>query len=124
MLFITEGSHGSNSNKAGTWRVELMQRPRRAAVPGLLPVPYSVCFLTELTSFPWMAHSTIMWFLTNDHSLRKCFISRSHGVLKTLKFVPVKFTLKVQKGCYCKPMKSTHNLFFLSLSLYFSFSLF
>ena len=31
-LFITEESQGRNSNRAGTWRQELMQRPwRRAA---------------------------------------------------------------------------------------------
>jgi hypothetical protein len=31
LLFIFEGSHDRNSNKAGTWRQELMQKPWRAA---------------------------------------------------------------------------------------------
>jgi hypothetical protein len=30
-LFITEGSQDRNSNRAGTWRQELMQRPWRGA---------------------------------------------------------------------------------------------
>lgn len=66
MMFIIKGSHGSNSNRAGSWRVELMQRPWRAAGTGLFPVAYLVCFLTELTTrIPWMAPHTIMWFLAN-----------------------------------------------------------
>ena len=31
-LFIAEGSQDRNSNRAGTWRQELMQRPWRIAV--------------------------------------------------------------------------------------------
>jgi hypothetical protein len=31
MLFIIEGSKDRNSKKAGTWKQELMQRPRSAA---------------------------------------------------------------------------------------------
>ena len=30
-LFITKGSQGRNSSRAGTWRQELMQRPWRGA---------------------------------------------------------------------------------------------
>jgi hypothetical protein len=41
LLFITKGSQGRNSHRAGTWRQELMQRPWRdvlywLASPGLL----------------------------------------------------------------------------------------
>jgi hypothetical protein len=31
-LFTTEGRQGRNSNRAGTWRLELMQKPWRGAV--------------------------------------------------------------------------------------------
>ena len=31
LLFITEGSQDRNSNRAGTWRQELMQRPWKGA---------------------------------------------------------------------------------------------
>ena len=36
-LFITEGSQDRNSNWAGTWRQELMQRPQRGAAYWLAP---------------------------------------------------------------------------------------
>ena len=37
LLFITEGSQDRNSNKAGTWRQELMQRPWKGAAYWLAP---------------------------------------------------------------------------------------
>jgi hypothetical protein len=41
VVFITKGSQGRNTSRAGTWRQELMQRPWRGAAywlasPGLL----------------------------------------------------------------------------------------
>ena len=35
--FVTEGSEGRNSNRAGTWKQELMQRPRRSSAYWLTP---------------------------------------------------------------------------------------
>ena len=37
ILFIREGSQGRNSNRAGIWRQELIQRPPRGAVLWLAP---------------------------------------------------------------------------------------
>jgi hypothetical protein len=37
LLFITEGNQDRNSNRAGTWRQELMQRPWRDAACLLAP---------------------------------------------------------------------------------------
>ena len=42
LLFIIKGSQGKDSNRAGTWRQELMQRPWRSAAHGLA---FSACFL-------------------------------------------------------------------------------
>ena len=36
-LFVTDGSQDRNSNRAGTWRQELMQRPWRGAAFWLVP---------------------------------------------------------------------------------------
>jgi hypothetical protein len=36
LLFITEGSQDRDSSRTGTWRQELMQRPRQVLLPGLL----------------------------------------------------------------------------------------
>ena len=38
-LFIVEGSQDRNSNRVGTWRQELMQRPWRGAVDWAVPYP-------------------------------------------------------------------------------------
>jgi hypothetical protein len=37
LLFIIEGSQDRNSSRAGTWRQELMLRPRRGAAYSLAP---------------------------------------------------------------------------------------
>jgi hypothetical protein len=47
LLFITKGSQDRNSNRAGTWRQELMQKPWRVLLTGLLPLPCSTFFLIE-----------------------------------------------------------------------------
>jgi len=44
-LFITKGSQDKNSNRAGTWRQELMQRPWGVLLTGLLPMACSACLL-------------------------------------------------------------------------------
>lgn len=52
------GSHGRNSNRAGTWRRELMRRPRRTAPLGLLrPSSYRI----------------------QDHQPRNCSIHNGQG---------------------------------------------
>ena len=43
-LFITEGNQDRNSNRAGTWRQELKQRPQRGAAYWLLCMACSVYF--------------------------------------------------------------------------------
>jgi hypothetical protein len=64
LLFITKGSHDRNSNRAGTWRQELMQRPWRVLLTGFLPLACSACFLIEpRTTSPWMAPPTMGWIL-------------------------------------------------------------
>ena len=79
LLFIIKGSQDRNSHRAGTWRQELMQRPGRVLLTGLLPLACSACFLIEpRTTSPGMALPT-MGPPTLDHSLRKCLIAGSHG---------------------------------------------
>lgn len=41
-LFIIEGRQGKNSNRAGTWSQEQMER---ALITGLLPIACSACFI-------------------------------------------------------------------------------
>ena len=59
LLFIAKGTQDWNSHRAGTWRQELMQRPGRVLLTGLLPLACSACFLIEpRTTSPGMAPST------------------------------------------------------------------
>ena len=63
-LFITKGSQDRNSNRAGTWRQELMQKPWRVLLTGLLPLPCSACFLIEpRPRSPGMEPPTMGWAL-------------------------------------------------------------
>jgi hypothetical protein len=43
--FITKGNEDRNSHRAGTWMQELMQRPWRVLLTGLLPLVYWLAFL-------------------------------------------------------------------------------
>lgn len=52
-LFIIEGSQDRNSNRAGTWRQELMQRPWSSAAHWLAP-----CGLVRLFSYRKQDHQT------------------------------------------------------------------
>jgi hypothetical protein len=44
-LFIIKGSQDRDSSRAGTWMQELMQRPWRVLLTGLLLMACSACFL-------------------------------------------------------------------------------
>ena len=46
-LFIMEEIQERNSNRAGSWRQELMQRPWRVLLTNLLPMACSACFIKE-----------------------------------------------------------------------------
>ena len=60
LLFITEGSQDRNSNRAGSQKQELMQRPWRVLLTDLFPLAYSAHFLLEpRTSSPGMAPCTM-----------------------------------------------------------------
>jgi hypothetical protein len=64
LLVITKGSQDWNSDRAGTWRQELMQRPWRVLLTGLLPLACSACCLIEpKTTSPGMAPPTLGWAL-------------------------------------------------------------
>lgn len=64
LLFIIEGSQGRNSNTAGFWRQELMQRLWSGANYWLAPMSCSVCFLIEpRTTSRGVAPPTIGWGL-------------------------------------------------------------
>ena len=79
-VFITEGSQDRNSNKAGTWRQELMQMPWRDAAYCLAP-----CGLLSLLSYrtqehqpsPGMVPLTMCWFphrwITSWENLMEAF---------------------------------------------------
>jgi hypothetical protein len=60
-LFILKGSQDRNSNKAGTLRQHLKERPWRSAAPCLAPMSCSSCFHKEprITS-PGMAPPTMI----------------------------------------------------------------
>ena len=45
-LFVAKGQD-RNSNRAGTWRQELMQRTWRVLLTGLLPLACSACFFVN-----------------------------------------------------------------------------
>jgi len=57
-------SEGGNSPRAGTWRQELMLRPWRDLLPGLLYMDCSAMYLRESrTTSPGVAPSTMGWAL-------------------------------------------------------------
>ena len=52
-LFITEGSEGRNISRARNLETELMQRPWRVLLTGLLPMALSAClFILLRTTCP------------------------------------------------------------------------
>jgi hypothetical protein len=64
LLFITKGSQDWNSSRSGSRRQELIQRPWRVLLTGLLPLACSICFLIEpRTTSPGMAPPTRGWAL-------------------------------------------------------------
>ena len=68
---ITEECQGRNSHRAGTWRQELMQRPWRVLLTGLLIMACSACFLIESsTSSPEMAPPTKGWVLLHQSLIK------------------------------------------------------
>jgi hypothetical protein len=54
LLFITKGSQDKNSNKAGSWKKMLRQKPGRVMITGLLLMAFSDCFLIKLRMEPTM----------------------------------------------------------------------
>ena len=58
LLFITKGSQDWNSNMAGFWRQELMQRPWRAAAAYWLTSPGLLSLLSHRTQDPQPRDST------------------------------------------------------------------
>ena len=99
-LLLTEGIPDRNSNRAGTWRPELMQRPWRVLLSGLVIMACSVCFLIEpRTTRPGMAPPTIDWTLSHQ-SLKK--ISYSWVLWKILLKVP---SFQITLAC----IKLTYN---------------
>jgi hypothetical protein len=62
LLLIIEGGQDRNSNLAGTWRQELVQRLWRGAADWLTSMACSAWFLIEpRTTSPGLALSTIGW---------------------------------------------------------------
>jgi hypothetical protein len=80
-LFITKGRQDRNSNRAGTWRQELMQTPWRDAAywlasRGLHHVACSACFFIEpRTTCPGMGPLTIGWAFPCWSLIEKKFYS-------------------------------------------------
>jgi hypothetical protein len=72
MVVHHEGSQDRNSNKAGTWRQELMQRSWRSTSYWLGPLACSACILIELrTTSPGVASHTMGWALPNQSLIKK-----------------------------------------------------
>jgi hypothetical protein len=72
LLFITEGSQDRNSERAGTWRQELMQRPWRELLTGLFMVAFSACFLIEpRATSSGMATPTLGWNFPHQSLINK-----------------------------------------------------
>jgi hypothetical protein len=74
-LFIIEGSQKRNSNRSGTWRQELMQRPRGSAVyclvlHGLLRLHFLIGPRTTSTG---IAAPTMGWALPHQSLIKKMF---------------------------------------------------
>ena len=65
-------SQDRNLSRAGTWRQDLMQRPWRGLLPGLLIMICSVCSLTQprTTSLGMQPH-TMAWVLTHQSLIKK-----------------------------------------------------
>jgi hypothetical protein len=82
LLFITKGSQDRNSHRAGTWEQEMMQRPWRVLLTGLLPMACSACFVIKpRTTSTGVAPPTMGWALLNRWLIEKMpysFISRRH----------------------------------------------
>jgi hypothetical protein len=82
-LFIIKGSQDRNSNRAGTWRQELMQRPWKSVV--YRPAPCDLLrllfnyyyFIERRTTGPCMGPPTMGWAL--PIKLRICLTDRSYG---------------------------------------------
>lgn len=56
------------SVRAETWRRELLKKPWRAPLTGLLIMSCSVCSLSESrTTSPWVAAPTMGWILQHNH---------------------------------------------------------
>jgi hypothetical protein len=55
LLFIIKENQGRNSNRAGTWRQELMQRPQRGAAYWLAPHCLLSLLIEPKTTSPGMA---------------------------------------------------------------------
>jgi len=51
LLLITKGSQDRNLHRAGSWKQELMQRPWRVPLTGLLPLSCSAFFLPSFLPF-------------------------------------------------------------------------
>ena len=81
LLFITEGSQGRNSKRAGAWRQELMHENVEGQVlpPDLLPMACSTCFLTEpRTTSPGMVPPTVRWVIPHQSIIKKVVTVGSH----------------------------------------------
>ena len=71
-LLIIEGSQDRNSNRAGSWRQELMQRPWKDAAYWIVPYACSVCFLAVLrATSPRTAPPTMSWACPYQSLIKK-----------------------------------------------------
>jgi hypothetical protein len=83
LMFIIKRSQVRSSNRAGTWRQELMKRTTRVLLTGLLIVTCSACFLIEpRTTSPRTTSPKIDWIL--PHQLINQLIKCPTGLTTTL----------------------------------------
>ena len=77
LLFIIEVSQDGNSNRAGTWRQELMQKPWRGAAYWLAPHGlFSLLSYRTRTTSPGVAPPTMGWALPCQSLIKKMFYRR------------------------------------------------
>ena len=72
LAFTIKSSQDRNSSRAGIWRQELMQRPWRVLLTGLLLMTCSTCFLIEpRTTCLGVAPPTVGWALHHLSLVKK-----------------------------------------------------
>jgi hypothetical protein len=104
LLFITKGSQDWNSQRVGTWRQEVMQRPWRVLLlAGLLPLASSACLLIE-TRINTRIHDLLKNDTPDSNSMQRqrAFILKKLPACRDSKFKHIKCHIGVKQCFYSK----------------------